>query len=63
MAPYEMVKEMRASTLMLGALVGRLRRAVVSYPGGCAIGERPIDLHLKGLAPCSGAKCKIHEGT
>ena len=49
-APYEIVKEMRASTLMLGALVGRLRRAVVSYPGGCAIGERPIDLHLKGLS-------------
>jgi UDP-N-acetylglucosamine 1-carboxyvinyltransferase len=60
-APYEIVKEMRASTLMLGALVGRLRRAVVSYPGGCAIGERPIDLHLKGLASL-GCEVKIHEG-
>ncbi len=60
-APYEIVKEMRASTLMLGALVGRLRRAVVSYPGGCAIGERPIDLHLKGLSML-GCEVKIHEG-
>lgn len=60
-APYEIVKEMRASTLMLGALVGRLRRAVVSYPGGCAIGERPIDLHLKGLSSL-GCDVKIHEG-
>ena len=60
-APYEIVKEMRASTLMLGALVGRLRRAVVSYPGGCAIGERPIDLHLKGLSAL-GCEVRIHEG-
>jgi UDP-N-acetylglucosamine 1-carboxyvinyltransferase len=60
-APYEIVKEMRASTLMLGALVGRLRRAVVSYPGGCAIGERPIDLHLKGLS-ILGCEVSIHEG-
>jgi len=60
-APYEIVKEMRASTLMLGALVGRLRRAVVSYPGGCAIGERPIDLHLKGLSAL-GCEVAIHEG-
>jgi UDP-N-acetylglucosamine 1-carboxyvinyltransferase len=60
-APYEMVKEMRASNLMLGAFVGRLRRAVVSYPGGCAIGERPIDLHLKGLS-LLGCEVRIHEG-
>ncbi len=60
-APYEIVKEMRASTLMLGALVGRLRRAVVSYPGGCAIGERPIDQHLKGLSVL-GCEVGIHEG-
>ncbi|MGA3173086.1 MAG: UDP-N-acetylglucosamine 1-carboxyvinyltransferase [Syntrophorhabdales bacterium] len=60
-APYEMVKEMRASVLVLGALVGRLRRAVVSYPGGCAIGVRPIDLHLKGLSQL-GCEVGIHEG-
>ena len=60
-APYELVKEMRASVLVLGALVGGLRRAVVSYPGGCAIGERPINLHVKGLAAL-GCEVKIHEG-
>ena len=60
-APYEIVKEMRASVLVLGALVGRLRRAVVSYPGRCAIGERPIDLHLKGLSQL-GCEVRIHEG-
>jgi UDP-N-acetylglucosamine 1-carboxyvinyltransferase len=60
-APYEIVKEMRASVLVLGALVGGLRRAVVSYPGGCAIGERPINLHLKGLSAL-GCDVKIHEG-
>jgi UDP-N-acetylglucosamine 1-carboxyvinyltransferase len=60
-APYEIVKEMRASVLVLGALVGRLRRAVVSYPGGCAIGERPINLHLKGLSQL-GCEVRIHEG-
>jgi UDP-N-acetylglucosamine 1-carboxyvinyltransferase len=60
-APYEMVKEMRASVLVLGPLVGRLKRAVVSYPGGCAIGERPINLHLKGLSRL-GCEVRIHEG-
>jgi UDP-N-acetylglucosamine 1-carboxyvinyltransferase len=60
-APYEIVKEMRASNLLLGALVGRMRRAVVSYPGGCAIGERPIDLHIKGLSQL-GCDISIHEG-
>lgn len=48
-APYEMVKTMRASVLVLGPLVARYRRARVSLPGGCAIGARPINLHLKGL--------------
>jgi UDP-N-acetylglucosamine 1-carboxyvinyltransferase len=60
-APYEIVKEMRASVLVLGPLVGRLKRAVVSYPGGCAIGERPINLHLKGLSQL-GCEVRIHEG-
>ena len=48
-ASYELVKTMRASTLVLGPLVGRCGRARVSLPGGCAIGARPIDLHIKGL--------------
>jgi UDP-N-acetylglucosamine 1-carboxyvinyltransferase len=48
-APYELVRQMRASVCLLGPLVGRLRRAEVSLPGGCVIGPRPIDLHLKGL--------------
>ncbi len=48
-APYELVKTMRASILVLGPLVARFGRARVSLPGGCAIGERPINLHLKGL--------------
>ena len=48
-APYELVKTMRASTLVLGPLVARTGRARVSLPGGCAIGARPIDLHIKAL--------------
>ena len=48
-APYELVKTMRASILTLGPLVGRLGHARVSLPGGCAIGARPVDLHLKAL--------------
>ena len=48
-ASYELVKTMRASTLVLGPLVARCGRARVSLPGGCAIGSRPIDLHIKGL--------------
>ena len=60
-ASYDIVKEMRASVLVLGSLVGGMKRAVVSYPGGCAIGERPINLHLKGLA-LLGCDVKIHEG-
>ena len=48
-ASYDLVKTMRASTLVLGPLVARMKTARVSLPGGCAIGARPIDLHLKGL--------------
>ncbi len=60
-APYEVVKEMRASVLVLGSLVGGLKKATVSYPGGCAIGVRPIDLHLKGLSAL-GCEVAIREG-
>ncbi len=49
-APYELVRTMRASILVLGPLVARCGRAKVSLPGGCAIGQRPVDQHLKGLA-------------
>ena len=55
-APYELVRKMRASVCLMGPLVGRLRKAVVSLPGGCVIGPRPIDIHLKGLA---GLGCSI----
>lgn len=48
--PYELVRKMRASICLVGALVGRLRTADIALPGGCVIGPRPIDLHLKGLA-------------
>src|SRR5213079_3644147 len=48
-APYELVKTMRASVLVLGPLLARFGKARVSLPGGCAIGARPIDLHIKGL--------------
>jgi UDP-N-acetylglucosamine 1-carboxyvinyltransferase len=48
-APYELVRKMRASICVLGPLVGRLKKATVSLPGGCVIGDRPVDLHLKGL--------------
>jgi UDP-N-acetylglucosamine 1-carboxyvinyltransferase len=48
-APYDLVRKMRASILVLGPLVARLKKARVSLPGGCAIGARPIDLHLRGL--------------
>jgi UDP-N-acetylglucosamine 1-carboxyvinyltransferase len=48
-APYEMVKTMRASILVLGPLVARAGEARVSLPGGCAIGARPVDQHIKGL--------------
>ncbi len=48
-APYDMVKTMRASVLVLGPLTARFGRAIVSLPGGCAIGARPINMHLQGL--------------
>jgi UDP-N-acetylglucosamine 1-carboxyvinyltransferase len=60
-APYELVKTMRASVLVLGPLVARQGRANVSLPGGCAIGARPIDQHLKGLE-AMGATIEIHGG-
>jgi UDP-N-acetylglucosamine 1-carboxyvinyltransferase len=60
-APYEVVRRMRASVTMLGPLLARRGRAQVSLPGGCVIGVRPIDLHLKGLAAL-GAKIKIEHG-
>ena len=47
--PYDLVRKMRASVCLLGSLVGRLRQAEMAIPGGCVIGPRPIDLHLKGL--------------
>jgi len=50
LAPYDLVRKMRASICLLGPLVGRLRHAEISLPGGCIIGQRPIDLHLKGLS-------------
>ncbi len=48
-APYELVRKMRASICLMGPLVARCKRAEISLPGGCVIGPRPIDLHLKGL--------------
>ena len=48
-APYDLVRTMRASILVLGPMVARFGRARVSLPGGCAIGQRPVDLHIKGL--------------
>jgi UDP-N-acetylglucosamine 1-carboxyvinyltransferase len=60
-ASYELVKTMRASTLVLGPLVARCGRARVSLPGGCAIGARPIDLHIKGLEKL-GAKITQDHG-
>ncbi len=60
-APYELVKTMRASILVLGPLVARMKRAHVSLPGGCAIGARPINLHLMGLE-AMGAKIELHHG-
>jgi len=60
-APYELVKTMRASVVVLGPLVARWGRARVSLPGGCAIGARPIDQHLKGLAAL-GAELRLEHG-
>ncbi len=61
MAPYELVKTMRAAVLVLGPLVARARQASVSLPGGCAIGARPINLHLKGLESL-GVKITLNQG-
>ena len=60
-APYELVKTMRASILVLGPLLARFGEAEVSFPGGCAIGSRPVDLHLKGLE-AMGADITVEDG-
>jgi len=60
-APYDLVRTMRASVLVLGPLLARWGRARVSLPGGCAIGARPIDLHLKGLEAL-GAEIRLEHG-
>jgi UDP-N-acetylglucosamine 1-carboxyvinyltransferase len=60
-APYDLVKTMRASILVLGPLVARFGEASVSLPGGCAIGTRPVDLHIKGLAAL-GAEITVENG-
>lgn len=60
-APYDLVRKMRASIYVLGPLVARLGKAKVAFPGGCSIGPRPIDLHLKGLE-CLGASITIEGG-
>ena len=58
---YEMIRKMRGSICILGPLVARLKRASVSLPGGCVIGARPIDLHLKGLEQM-GARFSLDGG-
>tara|TARA_B100000900_G_scaffold416114_1_gene449202 strand:+ start:1125 stop:2276 length:1152 start_codon:yes stop_codon:yes gene_type:complete len=60
-APYELVKTMRASILVMGPLLARFGRAEVSFPGGCAIGNRPVDLHLKGFE-AMGASIDVRDG-
>ncbi|QWT47534.1 UDP-N-acetylglucosamine 1-carboxyvinyltransferase [Azospira inquinata] len=60
-APYDMVKTMRASVLVLGPLVARCGQAKVSLPGGCAIGARPVDQHIKGLQ-AMGAEVRVEHG-
>jgi len=60
-APYDLVRKMRASILVLGPLLARCGRARVSLPGGCAIGPRPVDLHIKGLQRL-GAEVELHGG-
>ncbi|KPM82349.1 UDP-N-acetylglucosamine 1-carboxyvinyltransferase [Pseudoalteromonas lipolytica] len=61
LAPYELVKQMRASVLALGPLVARFGQAQVSLPGGCAIGARPVDIHIQGLERM-GAIIKVENG-
>lgn len=60
-APYELVRKMRASFFVLGPLIARFGKARVSLPGGCAIGTRPVDIHLKGLEAL-GCKIELDEG-
>ena len=61
LAPYDLVRKMRASVLVLGPLLARAREARVSLPGGCAIGTRPVDLHLMGLTRL-GAEVRLEQG-
>jgi len=61
LAPYDLVKTMRASILVLGPLVARCGEARVSLPGGCAIGARPVDQHIKGLQ-AMGAEVEVEHG-
>src|SRR2546421_3292868 len=60
-APYDVVRKMRASVCVLGPLLGRCKEATVSMPGGCVIGDRPIDLHLKGFEAL-GAAVRVESG-
>src|SRR4029450_8048949 len=60
-APYDMVRKMRASILVLGPMLARCGESTVSLPGGCAIGDRPIDLHLKALE-CMGGEIELASG-
>jgi UDP-N-acetylglucosamine 1-carboxyvinyltransferase len=60
-APYDIVRKMRASVCVLGPLLGRHRQAKVSLPGGCVIGDRPIDLHLRGFRALN-AQCRVEGG-
>ena len=60
-APYEVVRKMRASVCVMGPLLGRCKEATVSLPGGCVIGDRPIDLHLKGFEAL-GAAVRVESG-
>jgi len=60
-APYDLVRKMRASILVLGPLLARVRRARVAFPGGCSIGRRPINLHLEGLSKM-GARMRVKRG-
>ncbi|MGB6607189.1 MAG: UDP-N-acetylglucosamine 1-carboxyvinyltransferase [Atribacterota bacterium] len=60
-APYELVKMMRGSILVMGPLLARLKRAKISLPGGCAIGARPVDYHLKGFEAL-GAQVEVEKG-
>src|SRR5690606_9449022 len=60
-APYELVRTMRASILVLGPMLAHFGQAIVSLPGGCAIGSRPVDIHLKGLE-AMGADIRVENG-